>query len=190
LASLHRDEPHFPVLQKLILGIFQPQLKRVGFGDTNTPETKDDATIGLTRSLVLSMLGIAGDTEVETECRNRLDKFCASPSIPIPGDVKGAVFSISAKRGGEAVRNQLLKIYTTTDVQEEKQRVLSTMGGMDGKGKDDKDLLKKKFRIRVFGRSSIEHGGILGSLVYSIVSGTTSFLGLFEINLGFLHWEI
>ena len=92
----------------------------------------------LLRSLVLSQLGQAGDTEVRAEAKRRFDAHVSgvsqispdirsvSQSVTVPPFIhlfRAAVYKIVASIGQEEDFNTMVRLHNEADLQEEKCRI-------------------------------------------------------------------
>ncbi|MBI4463376.1 MAG: M1 family metallopeptidase [Acidobacteria bacterium] len=80
----------------------------------------------LLRALALRNLGGYGDQATIQEAQNRFERFCRRGALD--PDLRQTVYSLAAENGGEQVWKDLLKIYRSTDLHEEKVRVLRAAG--------------------------------------------------------------
>jgi puromycin-sensitive aminopeptidase len=81
------------------------------------------------RSLVVGRLGRAGDQSVIAEARKRFAAHCDG-TAPLPADLRNAVYSTVLKHGTVADYEQTLKLFRATDLQEEKVRILRSLGAV------------------------------------------------------------
>ena len=80
----------------------------------------------LLRSLVLRNVGAYGDQATIDEARNRFASFCQSGDLD--PNLRQAVYSLVAENGGVSEWEELQKLYHSTDLHEEKLRVLRAAG--------------------------------------------------------------
>jgi len=79
------------------------------------------------RSLVIGQLGKYGDQSVISEAKSRFVKHCDGSAM-LSADMRNAVYSIVAKHGTAEDYEQLLQLYRKTYLQEEKVRILTSLG--------------------------------------------------------------
>jgi len=134
LVSLHDEQPYHPKLQALVRASFRHSFERLGWAPV--AGAKEDLLQMQFRALVLSMLcGAGGDAEVQAEALRRFRAYAADPSNPavaIVPDLRGLVYSVAAKKGSAADHEALLRLYRLSDMQEEKNRLLSVLGLIEG----------------------------------------------------------
>lgn len=117
-------------LNKLIISLFSPSIKRLGW-EAKNGEAHADA---LLRSLVISRLGRSGDKKTITFAK---DLFKAmQKGEQIHPDIRGAIYGIVATHGGMKEYKALIKKYKTETLHEEKNRIGSALGDF----KDNKIL--------------------------------------------------
>ncbi|OFW10538.1 MAG: hypothetical protein A3H27_08790 [Acidobacteria bacterium RIFCSPLOWO2_02_FULL_59_13] len=90
----------------------------------------------LLRALALRNLGGYGDPPTIQEAQKRFERFCKSKKLD--PDLRQTVYSLAAEHGGERQWRELLQIYRSTDLHEEKVRVLRAAGNFRSEA-----LLKK-----------------------------------------------
>ncbi|HSE83168.1 MAG TPA: M1 family metallopeptidase [Thermodesulfobacteriota bacterium] len=88
--------------------------------------SKDSHIDVMLRSLALRNLGSYGDKPTIEETKGRFQAFVNGGNLD--PDLKNAVYSVVAENGGEDVFERFLRIYNSTDLHEEKNRILSAMG--------------------------------------------------------------
>lgn len=140
LASLHQEQPYFPRIQSLVREVFAQNFARLGWesssvaadGEKKSSE-QEEQQLMLFRALVISMLGpVAGSPDIVAEALRRFRAFVSAPlANPIPADLRGSVYSIVAKKGSAEDYEQLRRMYLESELQEEKNRLLSVLGMID-----------------------------------------------------------
>jgi puromycin-sensitive aminopeptidase len=93
--------------------------------------------IAMLRGLVIGSLGKADDKAVVAEAKKRFAAHC-SGSSEIPADLRSSIYSVALRHGGESEFESLLKLYRSSDLQEERVRILRSLGSAA-----DKTLLQK-----------------------------------------------
>ncbi len=91
--------------------------------DKSTGDSHIDVML---RSLVLRNLGGYGDESTIEEAKNRFRDFVNGGNLD--PDLRHTVYRLVAENGGEEEFERLLRIYDSTDLHEEKNRILSAMG--------------------------------------------------------------
>jgi puromycin-sensitive aminopeptidase len=79
------------------------------------------------RSLVIGRIGNADNKAVVAEAKSRFAAHCDG-SAQLPADLRGPVYSVALKHGGVTEYESLLKLYRAADLQEEKVRILHSLG--------------------------------------------------------------
>eukprot|EP01116_Phalansterium_solitarium_P017074 TRINITY_DN4120_c0_g1_i1.p1 TRINITY_DN4120_c0_g1~~TRINITY_DN4120_c0_g1_i1.p1 ORF type:complete len:889 (-),score=315.99 TRINITY_DN4120_c0_g1_i1:342-3008(-) len=125
LCSVWSDEPAYPQLQALGRELFGPIGTRLGW-QAAADESQLDT---LLRTTVLGMLSLFDAPAVIAECRRRFAAYRAdAQAAPIPPDLRGVVYACVVKNGGAAEWDELLGMYRTATLQEEKLRALRALG--------------------------------------------------------------
>lgn len=119
---LARNKNALQYLHRLIIDLFSPTLKRLGW-DKGKNDLHADT---LLRSLAVSRLGRSGDKKVIAEARKRFAHIRrgghASP------DIRGAIYSVIATWGGIKEYNLLIARYKKETLHEEKNRLGNALG--------------------------------------------------------------
>ncbi len=127
-TGLARLEQLFPEdrlrgnLNKLILDLFSPTFKRLGW----TKKTKELHTDTLLRSLTISRLGRSGDQKIITEARKKF--LLIQKGKHISPDIRSAIYSIVANFGGIKEYQTLIRMYQKEVLHEEKNRIGNALG--------------------------------------------------------------
>ena len=90
----------------------------------------------LLRGLALSVMG-RSDTPTLAEARERFDSHCKGEST-IPADLRSAVYSTVMKHGDASTLEAITNLFREADLDEEKVRLMKTMGAVPQPG-----LIKK-----------------------------------------------
>ncbi len=109
-------------LDKLILDLFSPTFKRLGWNKSKN----ESHTNTMLRSLVISRLGISGDGKILQEAKNKFAKI--SKGQHVDPDIRGAIYKIIATTGGPKEYQQLLKLYKEESLHEERNRIGHALG--------------------------------------------------------------
>lgn len=96
------------------------------------------------------------DPEVVQEARKRFNNHIGTGPA-IPADLRNACYKTVLRAGDQTTFDEMLKLYRSSDMQEEKNRISQALGAIR-----DKDILKKVLQFSVSVR-------ILLYLSYSIV---------------------
>jgi len=80
----------------------------------------------LLRSALIGSLGKYGNEYIITQAQNDFEYFMES--MEMDPDLKGVVYSLVAKNGGEKEFDELIKIYDATDDAREKERIQVALG--------------------------------------------------------------
>lgn len=118
-------------LNRLILSLFSPLVEKLGW----TKKEGEAHTDALLRSLAISRAGRSGDKKVINEVKNKFTTIQkgghANP------DLRGAIYSIIAKWGGQKEYDTFLKMYKKETLHEEQNRIGIALGDFS-----DEKLLK------------------------------------------------
>jgi puromycin-sensitive aminopeptidase len=85
--------------------------------------------LSLLRPVVISSLGQNGDAEVIAEAKRR---FADREKTAIPADLRHTVYKLVVGNGSTAEWEDVLKIYRTAEMSEEKIRALRALGKKNG----------------------------------------------------------
>eukprot|EP00794_Sanderia_malayensis_P017827 gene17827-19608_t len=101
-------------------------------GETVGWEKKDGEghLTALLRSLVISVLGHNGHDATIEECRRRFEAHCKEESL-IPADLRGAIYGNVIMHGDESTLEAMIDLYMKSDHQEEKVRLMRSMGASE-----------------------------------------------------------
>jgi len=125
LSVLYETTEFRENLRAFIRKLFTPVMSTVGWD----AKPGEGHLTSMLRSLVIGRLGSAGDQSVLTEARKRFADHCSGASL-IPADLRGPIYSTTLKFGNEADYEQMLKLYRSADLQEEKVRLLRALGAV------------------------------------------------------------
>lgn len=89
-----------------------------------TPKPDESHTDALLRSIVINRLISFGEQSVISEAK---EKFKNLELSPIPADLRGAVYKAISAYGDDTMFDKLFDIHRTTELHEEKNRVLSAL---------------------------------------------------------------
>lgn len=118
LARIEQLLPKNKDLNKFVIDLFSPTLKRLGWEKKPT----DSHTDALLRSLAISRLGRAGEKKVILEARKKFKSGKINP------DLRGAVYAVVATSGGKKDYDKFIKRYRKETLHEEKNRLGSALG--------------------------------------------------------------
>ena len=122
IRSLIVREPFLRHYESFALDIFADITKKI----TWNTKPKDHSQ-ALLKVLVLGNLGRYGDEKTIVRAQKLFDSIKGAPGL-IPADLRGIVYEIVARYGGNAEYAKLLKMYKTTSLQEEKNRIGWALG--------------------------------------------------------------
>ncbi len=147
-------------LDKIIIELFSPILKRLGWEKQKNPARNASSiadaggelhTDRLLRSLAIARLGHSGDQKVISEARAIFKAITRGEQIN--PDIRGAIYAVVATHGANTEYQTLLNMYKKETLHEEKNRI----GGALGYFKDKKILqevcefaLSKDVRVQDF----------------------------------------
>ena len=97
--------------------------------------------------MVIRYLGKCGDEETVAEAKKRFDKHVKGESS-IPADLRSPVYSIVLAHGDHDTLNTVKELYRKAELQEEKIRLLTSMGSVK---KSDliQDVLKFSISVSI-----------------------------------------
>jgi len=133
--------------------LYSPVVQKLGW-EAKSNESHLDAML---RALVLGMLGRYEDQQVLTESKKRFDIYLKDKKSLSP-DIRRIVYGLSLAGGGRPIFDKLLKLYAESDLQEEQDRILRSLGSST-----DVSILKDalNFSIGSQVRSQDSVGGIV-----------------------------
>jgi len=132
LDTLLQDEPSAPALARLVRQQFKPTVQRLGW----SPKEGESHIDVLTRSLALSMYGSFLGNQVAEKAKDLFWHFRNTPQLH--QDIRSVVYTLAAQYGDADEYVEFVKMYRATDQQEEKVRILRSLGRFR-----DFDLLEK-----------------------------------------------
>lgn len=142
VAGLHQGQDYYPQLQKLVVRLLAPRWSKLGWGPApgegaRTAKKEHHLTM-LERSMLLSLLGAHGTPDVAGAIQQRafamLSDFIADPvGKAIQPDLRAPVYALAIKARGQAARDLLVQLYTSSASNEERVRVLSALGTTCGR---------------------------------------------------------
>lgn len=127
LGSLFSHLPVKTKFQDMNRKIFSRVLAEVGWDKRD----EDSHTDSLLRNMLIGCLGKSNDTAVIDECKKRFANHYDG-TVVLPADIRGAVYAIVRANGGEKEYNQLMDLFTKTDLHEERERVQRVLGSGPG----------------------------------------------------------
>lgn len=111
-------------LRAFIRSLYARQVAALGF----EPRASEGDKVSLMRPLILGMAGKCGDENVLKEARARFDRFIAGDSAAIHPNLRGVVYSLVIRNGGQAEFDQVLNLYQTFTVPDQKLAALGALG--------------------------------------------------------------
>jgi puromycin-sensitive aminopeptidase len=140
--------------KKYALSIITDYAQNIGWDK----KTNEDHTTTMLRSSILFHAGMYGDQKI---IKQAFKIFKNKNIQPIDADVRGTIYNLVALYGGDVEYKELLSIYHTSPVHEEKNRVLHALGQFSQNNLVEKTLkfaLSKEVRLQ-------DRNGIFGSLI-------------------------
>ena len=119
-------------LDELVVKLFSPLVKSLGW----EKKKHDSHTDALLRSLAISRAGRAGNKKIIKEAKKKF--ISMQKGKHTNPDIRGAVYSIVAKWGGEKDYKAMIKQYKKESMHEEKNRIGASLGDFT-----DPKILKK-----------------------------------------------
>ncbi len=126
--------------------IFAPVLKQLGWAKNE----EEKHTTTFLRSLVISNAGLYGNIEVIRHAQMLFSNFIEK-GAPIYADIRGAVYMLVARSGGEKEHAIFIELYKKEKQQEEKNRIARALANVSDKKLIEKTLdfaLSKNVRIQ------------------------------------------
>ena len=114
LDSLLFDKPCYQDYQTFARNLFSGVAERIGWN----PVKGESHTDVLLRSLALAHAGYYGDPKIIAEAKRRF----AKPDTLHP-DIRGVVYGLVARSGGEKEQKKLIELYIKETLQEERNRL-------------------------------------------------------------------
>jgi puromycin-sensitive aminopeptidase len=109
-------------------GLFKEQGKKLGW----TQKSNETHLDSLLRGVIIYDLGKYGDKETKEEVKELFKKFINDNSVVLP-DLRSAFYSIAIKNIGKEALDEIIKIFKSTDLNEEKVRILGSLGSISSK---------------------------------------------------------
>ncbi len=122
LEGLLAFGPSWEALSRFEIALMRPAFQRIGW---NVREGEPHQG-RLLRSMLLACLGLSGDPDIVSECRDRFDRFL-SDRTTLPPDLRLAVFRTVSRHGDASVHQRFLELAGKAESQEEKNRYLSAL---------------------------------------------------------------
>jgi aminopeptidase 2 len=111
-------------LRAFVRSLYARQVELLGF----EPRSGEGDKTSLLRPLILGMAGKCGDEGVLKEARVRFDRFVAGDSEAIHPNLRGVVYSLVIRSGGQAEFDQVLNLYQKFTVPDQKLSALGALG--------------------------------------------------------------
>lgn len=111
------------IYHRILVSLLEPVFKHVGWEDSETSKHTDQ----LLRGLVLTMLGKVGHSSVLEEGRQRFNSHYQEKER-LSSNLRMPVYSMVMRHGDRTEFDQLLSLLSTSDLQEEKVRLLRALG--------------------------------------------------------------
>lgn len=111
-------------LRGFIRSLYARQVAALGF----EPRAGEGDKTSLLRPLILGMSGKCGDEVVLTEARARFDRFVSGDSSAIHPNLRGVVYNLVIRTGGQAEFDKVLDLYQKFTVPDQKLSALGALG--------------------------------------------------------------
>lgn len=125
LSVLYQNTDCHDKFKSFVKKLFSPAMKSVGW-DASEGE---GPLVAMLRNLLIGRMGRCGDEQVVEEAKKRFRNH-RDGKEKLPGDLRSAVYAIVLQHGNEADLEDMLKLYRSTDLQEEKVRILRSLGSV------------------------------------------------------------
>jgi len=111
-------------LQSFIRRLLKPISKKLGWD----PVVGESGLQGMCRATILRTLGVNGDTETIEEAKKRFEAHLAGKLIP--ADLRSAVYASVLTDADEAILQKFVDMHNSSDLQEEKMRIATSLGSV------------------------------------------------------------
>jgi len=110
--------------QSFIRRLLKPISKKLGWD----PVEGESGLQGMCRATILRTLGVNGDTETVEEAKRRFEAHLTGK--PIPADLRSAVYASVLSDADEATLQKFIDMHNSSDLQEEKMRIATSLGSV------------------------------------------------------------
>jgi len=124
--------------QSFIRRLLKPISKKLGWD----PVEGESGLQGMCRATILRTLGVNGDTETVEEAKRRFEAHLAGK--PIPADLRSAVYASVLSDADEAMLQKFIDMHNSSDLQEEKMRIATSLGSVRGE-----ELIRKVLNFAI-----------------------------------------
>ena len=121
--NLIKYESYSELFSKLPQDLYKPLGNKLGW----EPKKDESHLNSLLRSLIISNLGSFDDKETIAIAKEKFPAFVKDNSVVVP-DLRTPFYQIMFKHGGDEAYNEILKIFETTTLNEERVRILGAIG--------------------------------------------------------------
>lgn len=124
LALVWEDDHLYEQVKSLIKWITEPQYKKLGF---DLQESESDLQ-KLLRQRIIASAGSAGNEQVIAEAKRRFKLFIGGDESAIHPNLRGTVFGLVVKEGGQEEYEQVLSLYRKFTIPDQKLAALGALG--------------------------------------------------------------
>lgn len=124
--------------QAFVRRLVKPIAQKLGWD----PLPGESGLQGMCRATILRTLGISGDQETIEEAKRRFEAHLAGKSIP--ADLRSAVYASVLYDADESVLNKFIELHNSSDLQEEKMRIATSLGAVR-----KEELIKKVLEFAI-----------------------------------------
>lgn len=126
MLSVWWEQPEEVVLslKQFVIGLLAKQVEALGFDFGATESDK----VKLLRPLVISMAGQCGFQKVIDEAKSRFGQFVKGDHSAIHPNLRGTIYNIVVRQGGKEEFDQVMHLYNTFTVADQKLAALSALG--------------------------------------------------------------
>jgi len=146
--------------QAFIRRLLKPIAAKLGWN----PVPGESGLTGMCRATVLRTLGISGDEQTIAEAKRRFNDHLAGTLIP--ADLRSAVYAAVLYDADESVVDRFIQLHDTSDLQEEKMRIATSLGSVRRE-----DLIRK---VLNFALSSSVRSQDSVSVICAVSSNTST----------------
>lgn len=177
LSVLLADEECRPQFKKFVIDTMESVVEKVGWG----PKAEEHHTQGLLRSMVISRLGQYGHEKTVKESQRQFQAH-VEKSGEILADLRAPVYRTVMANGGEDTYQQMLELYRSTDLHEEKDRISRAMGASQ-----DVEVLKKVLDFAISNEVRSQDSSFIIASVASNVKGRDLAWTFFKDNFDLFY---
>ncbi|XP_038047211.1 puromycin-sensitive aminopeptidase-like [Patiria miniata] len=125
LAKLLTNTDFGHLLKEFTKTLFKNGYEKLGW----TPKDDEGHLDSMLRSLTIRVMGRNGHAHAVEEAHKRFKNHCSGVEL-IPADLRAPVYLTALSHGDQTTFDEILKLFRAQDLQEEKDRILRTLGSI------------------------------------------------------------